>query len=157
MLTVAFAFQLFFPPLDAGLGTVVLGFGFVTHFDPDAGQAGIDVDVVWIYPVSLFGGLQGFVQLTFGEVDLGECMQGCEVVRVLFEHTVEFFDRSRDIPHREIEGRFFNERLQIVDRIVLMLWHEAGGNGRWSASAQIYGNLIKRNADIDNCKREQGV
>ncbi len=119
--------ELFLPSLDPGLCAEVFGFGFVAAFDPDPREAGVDMDVVGLDGVGTFSGFECLIEVLIGQVDLGEGVKGGEIFGVLSEYFVEFLYGCRGVAHSEVKSRFFDNGLQVADRIILVLWHGPTG------------------------------
>jgi len=82
----------------------VLGFVLVAQFNPDSGEAGVDMDVIGIEFVRGFRGGERFLILGFREANFGQCVPGGEGFRVGFGDGLELVDGSGAVADGEVES-----------------------------------------------------
>ena len=107
-------FELVFPAEHFGLGAEFFGGGFVAFFHPDAGERGVDEEVVGAEGEAAFGGAEGVVEAAEAEIDFGEGVPGFEGCRGLLGGAGEFGEGGVVVAHRVVEGGVFDEGLDVV-------------------------------------------
>lgn len=97
-------FEFVFPAEHPGLCSEVFGLVFVAALDPDAREAGVDVNVVRVERVRLFGSLESTVVAAFGKVDFSESMPCFERLRVSLADGCQLGNRGFAVTHGEVKG-----------------------------------------------------
>jgi hypothetical protein len=97
-------FEFVLPAEHAGLGSKVFGLVFVAALDPNAREAGVDVNVICVQCVGLFGCFKRVVVVTFRKVDFSEGMPDFEGLRVGLAQRCQLGTRGFVIAHGKVKG-----------------------------------------------------